>query len=220
MGSPSNEANRSNDECQHSVTVDHFAIGQYEVTQADWKEVMGTDPSRFKDCPDCPVESVSWNDVQEFIKTANQKYGHKYRLPTEAEWEYAARGGKKSQGYKYAGTNETSSLYLYANFCDSKCTVSWADKNQTDGYENTAPVGRFRANELGIYDMSGNVWEWCSDEWAPYPGCSEPKEVERSVRVLRGGSWNYYDVYCRVAYRFRSNDSSRFNFLGFRLAQD
>jgi formylglycine-generating enzyme required for sulfatase activity len=204
MGSPATESNRSDDECQHSVTVDNFAMGQYEVTQADWQEVMGTDPSRFKGCGECPVEQVSWNDIQEFIKAANQKYGRNYRLPTEAEWEYAARGGKKSQGYLYSGGQTLNE-------------VAWCSSNSDS---HTHEVGTKKANELGLYDMSGNVWEWCSDEWAPYPGCSEPKEVERSVRVLRGGSWNYYDVYCRVAYRFRSNDSSRFNFLGFRLAQD
>jgi sulfatase modifying factor 1 len=219
MGSPDNELNRNNNECQHSVTVDNFAMGQYEVTQADWKEVMGTDPSRFEGCGECPVEQVSWNDVQEFIKAANQKYSRKYRLPTEAEWEYAARGGKKSQGFKYAGTNETASLYLYANFCDSECTYSLPEKNQTDGYENMAPVGRFRANELGLYDMSGNVWEWC-DNYGPYPGCTEPKEGNSRYRVLRGGSWVSNVNVCRVAYRFWNGGTLRSSDYGFRLAQD
>jgi sulfatase modifying factor 1 len=204
MGSPSNEANRSNDECQHSVTVDNFAIGQYEVTQADWKEVMGTDTSGFKGCGECPVEQVSWYDVQEFIKAANQKYGRKYRLPTEAEWEYAARGGKKSQGYLYSGGQTLKE-------------VAWSSSNSD---KHTHEVGAKKANELGLYDMSGNVWEWCSDEWDPYPGCSEPKEGDSTRRVLRGGSLFDIDFNCRVAYRDRSDVTVRNNNNGFRLAQD
>jgi sulfatase modifying factor 1 len=204
MGSPSNEANRNNDECQHSVTVDNFAIGQYEVTQADWKEVMGTTPANFKNCDECPVEQVSWNDVQEFIKAANQKYGRKYRLPTEAEWEYATRGGKKSLGYLYSGGQSLKE-------------VAWCSSNSDN---HTHEVGTKKANELGLYDMTGNVWEWCSDEWGPYPGCTEPKEGDSKRRVLRGGSWYGNDNSCRVAIRGRSEDSSRNSRYGFRLAQD
>jgi sulfatase modifying factor 1 len=204
MGSPSNEANRSNDECQHSVTVDNFAIGQYEVTQADWQEVMGTTPAYFKNCGECPVEMVSWNDVQEFIKAANQKYSRKYRLPTEAEWEYAARVGKKSQGYLYSGGQTLNEVAWYSSNSDN----------------HTHEVGTKKANELGLFDMTGNVWEWCSDEWGPYPGCAEPEEGSSIHRVLRGGSWGLDDNACRVANRVRYNVTYRYFSYGFRLAQD
>jgi len=220
MGSPATEANRRSDECQHAVTVRSFAIGVYEVTQADWTEVMGQNPSSFKNCDDCPVENVSWDDVQEFFKKANQKYGRKFRLPTKAEWEYAARGGKKSKGYQYAGTNNTADLYLYANFCDRTCTYGWAEKTQTDGYVNMAPVGSFRPNELGLYDMSGNVWEWCQNNYGPYPGCATPTDKADSRRVLRGGAWDLNINVCRAADRFRYSESGRDDINGFRLAQD
>jgi formylglycine-generating enzyme required for sulfatase activity len=204
MGSPESEANRSNDECQHAVTVGNYAIGRYEVTQADWVEVMGSNPSNFKNCDECPVENVSWNDVQDFITKANSKYGRHFRLPTEAEWEYAARGGKKSKGYIYAGSNTIGD-------------VAWYDSNSDSKTHN---AGTKSANELGLYDMSGNVREWCQDTWGPYPGCAEPSKEEVSRRVLRGGSCYVYNGYCRVAFRFWSNDSYRSNYFGFRLAQD
>jgi sulfatase modifying factor 1 len=204
MGSPSNEVNRGNDECQHSVTVDNFAMGQYEVTQADWQEVMGTNPSSVKNCMRCPVENVSWNDINDFIKAANQKYSRSFRLPSEAEWEYAARGGKKSEGYRYSGSDDINNVAWYASNAANK----------------THEVGTKKANELGLYDMSGNVWEWCSDAWGPYPGCTEPEEGDGTRRVFRGGSWDDFDYNCRVWYRGRDDVPLRSIINGFRLAQD
>lgn len=189
----------------HSVTVSDFYIGKYEVTQAQWKAIMGDNPSYFKNCGgNCPVESVSWNDVQEFIKKLNAKTGKKYRLPTEAEWEYAARGGTKSKGYKYAGSNNIDEVAEYEGNNDTK----------------TKPVGGKKPNELGLYDMSGNVWEWCNDWYGDYSSSSQtnPKGPSSgSDRVFRGGSWFYDAGRCRVANRSYNSPNCSFNFLGFRL---
>ena len=202
MGSPKNEKDRSDDECQHTVTVGPFNIGKYEVTQADWRNIMGNDPSNFKNCDDCPVEQVSWDDVQAFLKKLNIKYpGKNYRLPTEAEWEYAARGGAKSQGYQYAGSNTLGD-------------VAWYDKNADS---KTHPVGSKSPNELGLLDMSGNVWEWCQDSWKPYPGCSV--NAKGDDRVFRGGGWYAGPQYCRVADRYSYSPTFRNLTLGFRLAR-
>jgi len=191
----------------HEVTLSDFYIGKYPVTQAQWQAVMGKNPSHFKGCDDCPVEKVSWEYVQEFIKKLNAKTGKNYRLPTEAEWAYAARGGKQSKGYKYAGS-------------DNLDEVGWYYDNSSN---KTHPVGQKKPNELGIYDMSGNVWEWCADWYGAYP--SEPQTnptgpAKGDRRVLRGGSWSGNDLNCRVAYRSRSNPNFRDLNFGFRLAQD
>jgi formylglycine-generating enzyme required for sulfatase activity len=204
MGSPSNEANRGTDECQHSVILGDFSIGQYEVTQADWQEVMGTNPSSFPNCNECPVETVSWYDVQAFIKVANEKYKRNFRLPTEEEWEFVARGGKKSRGFKYAGSNFVNE-------------VAWYDVNS--GGE-THEVGRKKANELGLYDMSGNVLEWCWDEWAPYPGCREPIEKIRFKNLIRGGSFGGDVNNCLLTKRSFCEVARNGGGIGFRLAQD
>lgn len=188
----------SKDECPHSVQVSTFRMGKYEVTQADWQEVMGENPSHHTDCPDCPVENVSWNDVQAFIKKANEKYRMNYRLPTEEEWEYAARGGTRSKGYLYAGSN---TLYNVATFSGE-----------------THPVGSSKANELGLYDMSGNVYEWCADIYKPYPGCAG--ETHDTRRVLRGGSWRDAPEKCRTTNRIHGATSSPVIDFGFRLARD
>jgi len=192
------------------VRVDGFWISKYEVTQKQWQEVMGTNPSRFDDCEECPVERVSWEDVQAFLKKLNRQTGRNYRLPTEAEWEYAARGGAQSRGYLYAGS-------------DNLGEVAWYDGNS--GSE-THPVGKKKPNELGLYDMSGNVWEWCQDVWhdnyegAPTDGSAWLQGGEQARRVLRGGSWNYGTGYCRVANRDRYAASVTLGIDGFRLAQD
>ena len=199
MGSPASEVGRYSDECQHTVTVSSFSMGKYEVTQAQWKAIMGSNPSKFKNCDDCPVEQVSWNDVQSFIKKLKDKTGNTYRLPTEAEWEYAARGGTKSRGYTYAGSNTLGSVAWYNDNSGSK----------------THPVGSKSPNELGLYDMSGNVWEWCQDTWKPYPGCSG--DPDPRSRVLRGGGWDGNAPGCRAAHRGDDEPSSRASRVGFRL---
>ncbi len=200
MGSPETEAKRSNDECQHDVAVNSFCIGQTEVTQAQWKAVMKINPSKFRG-DNLPVEQVSWNEVQLFIKKLNEKTGKNFRLPMEKEWEYAARGGNRSSGYIYAGSNNLDEVAWY-------------------GYSNgTHSVGSKKANELSLYDMSGNVWEWSQDKYGNYPGCSEPKQMEYGY-VLRGGYWDVFEGDCRSANRSYREPNDWFDGLGFRLAKD
>ena len=196
MGSEKGEK----DECPHEVTLKTFNIGKYEVTQADWKEIMGSNPAFYKGCGECPVENVSWNDVQTFISKASAIRGVRYRLPTEAEWEYAARGGLQSQNFTYAGSNRAGA-------------VAWYHGNT----EKPNRVGRKKANELGIHDMSGNVWEWCQDTYQPYPGCQGKSSEDR---VLRGGGWRNYDSVCRTGNRSHENAGKRDYQMGFRLARD
>ena len=165
---------------------------------------MGSNPSYFEGDA-LPVEQVAWNDCQEFIRKLNQKTGKNFRLPTEAEWEYAARGGKKSNGYKYAGSNDIGSVAWYTNNSDSK----------------THPVKGKSPNELGLYDMSGNVWEWCSDWYGSYSSGSQTNPQgpsSGSLRVLRGGSWRSNAGYCRVSYRYFGGPGNRYFDSGFRLA--
>jgi len=192
----------------HTVTVDDFYIGKYEVTQKQWKEIMGNKPSRFKG-DNLPVESVSWNNIQNFIKKLNQKTGKHYRLPTEAEWEYAARGGvetiHESSQTKYAGSNNIGNVAWY-----------WYNARK-----KTHPVGTKQANELGIYDMSGNVWEWCSDWYGSYSRGSQnnPQGASSGTgRVHRGGSWYGNADLCGIANRFRDFPTGSYDNLGFRLA--
>jgi formylglycine-generating enzyme required for sulfatase activity len=190
----------------HQVTLSDFYIGKFQVTQAQWEATMGNNPSYFKG-DDLPVEKVSCNNVQEFIIKLNEKTGRKYRLPTEAEWEYAARGGQKSKGYKYSGSD---------NFIE----VAWCYDNS---YSKTHPVGQKKPNELGLYDMSGNVREWCADWYdsdyyknSPKNNPTGPVRGIRS-RVDRGGSWDSHAVYCRVSFRDYSTPDLRNNLIGFRL---
>ncbi|MEO6037670.1 MAG: formylglycine-generating enzyme family protein, partial [Saprospiraceae bacterium] len=189
----------------HQVTLSGFRIARYEVTQRQWEAVMGENPSNFKSCPDCPVENVSWDDVQDFLKKLNSATGQHYRLPTEAEWEYAARGGSKSKNYQYSGSNDAGSVAWYTGISGDK----------------TQPVGGKKANELGLYDMSGNVYEWCSDWYGDYSAevQTNPKGAKSGAdRVLRGGSWLSYAANCRAAYRSSSAPQYRLNNLGFRVA--
>ena len=190
----------------HQVTLSDYCIGETEVTQELWKAVMGNNPSYFSGSDQLPVEYVSWNDCQEFIKKLNQLTGQNFRLPTEAEWEFAARGGNASKIYKYAGSNNIDEVAWYYGYFSSK----------------THPVGTKSPNELGLYDMSGNVWEWCQDWYGSYSSNSQTNPTgpsSGSYRVLRGGSWLDNAGYCRVSYRSSSNSSDRYIDGGFRLAQ-
>ncbi len=190
----------------HRVTLSDYYIGETEVTQALWEAVMGNNPSYFRG-DNLPVECVSYKVVQKFITKLNQKTGKTFRLPTEAEWEYAARGGKKSKGYKYSGSDNIDDVAWYTN---------------NSSYE-TQPVKTKQPNELGIYDMSGNVWEWCSDRYGDYSSNAQTNPQGHSSgsnRVNRGGSWGSFARSCRASFRFSGN-LSIFSFsLGFRLVME
>ncbi len=188
----------------HQVTLSSFMIGKYEVTQALWTAVMGSNPSSFKG-DNLPVECVSWNDCQTFIKKLNSLTGKNFRLPTEAEWEYAARGGNKSRGYKYAGSN---------NIDD----VAWYDGNSSS---KTHAVGTKQPNELGLCDMNGNVWEWCGDRKESYRSTSQTNPTGATLgsnRVSRGGSWHDDARYCRMSDRHGGTPAYSNGHLGLRLA--
>ena len=188
----------------HSVTLSTYYIGETEVTQALWQAVMGSNPSHFNGGGNLPVEDVSWDDCQEFISKLNQLTGMTFSLPTEAQWEYAARGGNKSRHTKYSGSKNIKE-------------VAWYDGNSGS---KTHPVGQKQSNELGLYDMSGNVWEWCSDWYELYSDGSQTNPTGPDSgfhRVLRGGSW-YSSRYCRSSYRYGGRPSYRLHTFGFRLA--
>ena len=192
----------------HWVRVRSFEIGKYEVTQAQWEAVMGRNPSRFLGCAKCPVERVSWHDVQAFLAKLNARTGGGYRLPTESEWEYAARGGQRSRNYRYAGGNDMGS-------------VGWHGDNSGD---RTHPMGGKRANELGLHDMSGNVWEWVQDCWNEnYQGAPADGRAwtsgDCSRRVVRGGSWVKLPRGLRSANRLWNVTGNRSSYLGFRLTR-
>lgn len=201
----------------HQVTVSDFYIGKYEVTQRQWEEIMGTSVRQQRDKADAsypirgegsnyPMYYVSWHDVQEFITRLNARTGLHYRLPTEAEWEYAARGGSKSKGYKYSGSNILME-------------VAWCKDNSG---ETTHPVGTKQPNELGIYDMSGNVLEWCLDWYGNYSSVNQTDPSGSSsgtYRVNRGGSWGNFARNVRVSNRLNSTPSNRGIDMGFRLVR-
>ena len=192
----------------HDVCVSDFYLGKYEVTQGQWEKVMGTNPSSNKECgADCPVNAVSWEDAQEYIKKLNAKSGKKYRLPTEAEWEYAARSGGKVM--KWAGTGDEALLGEFA----------WYEKN---GDGMTRKVGSGKANGLGLFDMSGNVSEWCQDWYGETSYASSPKDnptgaSEGDKRVLRGGSMIYDAVVLRTSNRLADSPTERDSNYGLRL---
>ena len=199
------DADADDDEAPvHNVTLSDYQIGETEVTQALWVAVMGSNPSNWLG-DNLPVEKVSWNDCQTFITKLNQLTGKTFRLPTEAEWEFAARGGTKSQGYKYSGSNTLGD-------------VAWYTENSG---RKTHEVGSKQANELGLYDMSGNVWEWCQDWKGNYDSSAQSNPTgptTGSNRVLRGGSWDYSARLCRVTNRYYSAPTNAYYFLGLRLA--
>ncbi|MBO6051415.1 MAG: SUMF1/EgtB/PvdO family nonheme iron enzyme [Bacteroidales bacterium] len=196
----------------HMVTVSDFCMGETEVTQALWKAVMGSNPSAFKG-DDLPVEEVSWNDCQEFIRKLNALTGKTFALPTEAQWEYAARGGNKSRHCKYAGSNTIGDVAWYRENC--------YDKGSSSPDYGTHPVKGKQSNELGLYDMSGNVWEWCEDWYGSYSSSSQTNPTgpsSGSDRVYRGGSWDYGAGRCRVSSRSFNAPDDRYIILGFRLS--
>jgi len=215
---------RDDEKPTHKVTLTKdYYIGQTEVTQALWKAVMGSNPSNFKG-DNLPVEQVSWEDCQTFITKLNSLTDSKFRLPTEAEWEYAARGGNKSRGYKYSGSNSNDQVaWYYENSGDKRLDDSnWNYNNLTSNNCRTHPVGTKSPNELGIYDMSGNVFEWCNDRYGSYsssPQTNPTGASSGSYRVLRGGSWCDLAGGCRVSFRSRSTPGGRDFGLGLRLAQ-
>ncbi|GAB4343531.1 MAG: hypothetical protein OHK0038_23650 [Flammeovirgaceae bacterium] len=204
----------------HVVKVSDFYMGVYEVTQKQWKEIMGEEnnPSVYKGCDDCPVETVNWYEVQEFIKRLNKKTGLKYRLPTEAEWEYAARGGMKTEAFRFSGG-------------DAMHEVGWYKDNSMN---RTHPVGQKKPNELGIFDMSGNVAEWCEDWYAPYTIEKQedpvgPLEEELfgndKRKVIRGGAFRFSENISTVSDRQNASPNLDKMYLpmagvGFRLAMD
>lgn len=196
--------NASNDELPtHSVQLDSYYMSVTEITQAQWQAVMGTNPSYFKG-GNRPVENVTWHDAQAFCRELSNITGKTYLLPTEAQWEYAARGGKMSRQNKYSGSYAVDA-------------VAWYDDNSGG---TTHDVGTKRPNELGIYDMSGNVWEWCSDWYGSYSSTAQINPTgpsSGSTRVLRGGGWTLDAGYCRVANRDYGSPSSRNRINGFRV---
>lgn len=195
----------------HRVTLDDFYIGETQVTQGFWKAVMKENPSYFPKGDDFPVESVSWDYIVNiFLPELNRKTGKNFRLPTEAEWEYAARGGNKSKGYKYSGSNNIKDVAVYDE-------VSY-DLGKKDSNYGTHAVKSLSSNELGIYDMSGNVWEWCQDKFANGVVTNQTGSSWRSSRVLRGGSWYNSAGGCRVSLRSDSDPCSRGDLYGLRLA--
>jgi formylglycine-generating enzyme required for sulfatase activity len=214
MGSA--ESGPNDEKPVHEVKISRgYWMGTCEITQAQWLALMGTDPSKYKG-NELPVEMVSWHEVVEFCRKLTDRErkkgklpdGYVYRLPTEAEWEYAARGGIKSQGFKYPGSNDPEE-------------VAWHHPGSMD---ETHPVGTKRPNELGLYDMSGNVWEWCLDWYASDYYTKAPKidpinnnHGDKTYRVCRGGSWGLYPTHCRSANRGGGTPTGRFYSYGFRV---
>ena len=200
MGSNSGE---SDERPVHNVTLDSYYVGETEITQAQWRAVMGSNPSRYTG-DNRPVERVSWHDAQAFCKKLSELTGKRYVLPTEAQWEYAARGGNQSKGYTYSGSNNIEEVAIYYY-------------NSRNGHSN---VKSKKPNELGIYDMSGNVYEWCSDWKGSYSSSSQTNPqgpTSGSYRVLRGGGWSSNASYCRVADRNSNGPSGTESYYGFRV---
>ncbi len=214
MGSPEDEPGRRDDETLHQVTLTKaFYMQTTEVTQGQWEAVMGSNPSGFSECGDnCPVETVSWNGAQEFITELNKRGEGTYRLPTDAEWEYAARAGSTT-AFANGGITETG-----CGYDPNLDAVGWYCENS----DHTAhPVAQKQANDYGLYDMAGNVWEWCQDWYGDYPTGSVTDPTGPNIgsdRVYRGGSWAYIAGYCRSAGRYWISPGYGNDFLGLRLA--
>jgi len=221
MGTPDGEKNRPPSESpQHEVTISSpVFMGVYEITQEQYEQIIGTNPSEFKG-PKNPVETVSWDDAVEFCKKLSQKTGMTVRLPTEAEWEYACRAGSKT---RFSFGDKDEDLCKYGNYCDKSNTPGrpWQDKDHNDGFDKTAPVGSLKPNDWGLYDMHGNVWEWCSD-WYAYSYADaksqDPQGPDSGTkRVMRGGSWFLRPWHCRSAHRGDFKPDASHGGLGFRV---
>ncbi|MFM6060667.1 MAG: formylglycine-generating enzyme family protein, partial [Microcystis aeruginosa] len=213
MGYPDSDPDaKSYEKPQHQVKLNSFAIGKYPVTQAQYQAVMGKNPSQFQNNPQNPVERVSWNDAQAFCQKLSQITGKTYRLPTEAEWEYACRAG-------------TTTRFYFGDDANQSGNYAWYKGNSQ---KTTHPVGQKKPNAWGLYDMSGNVWEWCEDDWhdnyigAPKDGSAWTinNDNRSHLKCLRGGSWNSYKApdYCRSAIRSRNLPSYDNYSRGFRVA--
>ena len=216
MGATSEQGNDAygDEEPVHSVTLSGYYIGKTEVTQALWESVMCSNPSTIQD-NDLPVENVSWDDCQEFIRKLNSLTGQNFRLPTEAEWEFACRGGNNSRGYKYSGGNDIDNVAWNTDNSGRKTWLRGFSGRRVHHVATKLP------NELGIYDMSGNVFEWCSDWYGDYSihAQTNPKGSDDGVyRVLRGGSWGINARSCRSSYRSGGSPGFRSSYLGLRLA--
>ena len=198
-----------NEKPAHTVNLKTFYIDKYEVTQKLWQSVMSSNPSSFRGCDECPVEELTWDSIQRFLSKLNKLTGKTYRLPTEAEWEYAAMGGNKSKGYIYSGSNDIAEVAWYKGNADSK----------------THPVGLRKPNELGIYDMAGNVWELCSDWYDPSyykksPADNPQNAKKAAYRVSRGGSWRSGPERCYNKARNRDIKDHHIANGGIRLVLD
>ena len=200
-------SNKADDEePKHRVTISDFYIGKYLVTQREWQYIMGNNPSYFKG-NSLPLEQITWQMANDFILKLNQKTGFCFRLPTEAEWEFAARGGNNSNQYDFPGSDDIEE-------------VGWYEYNSE---KKTHPIGLKKPNELGIFDMCGNVWEWCSDwygenYYADSPQNNPKGPITGKLRVYRGGSMNSYDGDCTVSSRYQSDWMDKGLLVGIRLA--
>jgi len=219
MGSPPSEAMREAQEVAHRVQLTRpFWIGRYEVTQDEWRQVMGTSPSRFENCGgNCPVESISGYEVLDFVDRLTRLEGRTFRLPTEAEWEYACRAG--TTGPFPTGDGITTGQ---ANF-DGRFPYPWTTRGEGEFRRQPSPVGSFAPNPWGLYDMQGNVWEWTADRYCPYPAgpITDPRGgCDTDILVIRGGSWIFGADSVRCALRYTHHPRDRGPSLGFRVVTD
>jgi Sulfatase-modifying factor enzyme 1 len=183
----------------------NYRISKYEVTQKQWQDIMKNNPSRFINCGgNCPVENVSWFDVQEFIRKLNNKTGKQYRLPTDDEWEYAARAGSNTE---FSFGNNPDQLAQYGNYCDKNCANDWNDKNHDDGAITTTPIGSYKANAWGLFDFHGNIWEWVADK-------------DSDKHIYRGGSWGDSSELCQSSSRGSAKPDFHVSGIGFRLVEN
>ncbi|MCE9606765.1 MAG: formylglycine-generating enzyme family protein [Planctomycetia bacterium] len=216
MGSPVAEEERGNNESQHKVTLTKgFYMGAYTVTQEQWQAVMGNNPSEYVGEKNLPVESVSWDDCQKFIEKLREKEKRPYRLPTEAEWEYACRAGTTTP-FHFGETISTDQ----ANYNGKRV---YGTGKPGVHRKKTTPVGSFSANAFGLYDMHGNVFQWCQDWYDDYPPTevTDPQGASKGEhRIMRGGCLIFFPEGCRSAFRFRREPSNRKNKIGLRLCID